>query len=404
MHNGNAHIERSIRKAEQPCNIRNGNKQAGVGAEQAEHCHQDKHLGVMLGLFFVSCAKAAADDGDHGKAHGAAGNVGNAADGVGHRVGRNGGGAQGGSQAADAQLANLEHAVLQTGGNANAKDAADQVAVRLHIRNMADAERVFNLLLLPEHPRCGKHAPQQGGQRSAQYPHAQPINEQGVEADIDDVHDQAGQHGNAAVALRTEQSGPGVVKPDKGVGDGADQKVGLRKSHHIVINAAENNAQDGAAEHQNDQHDSDGADRKNGVQLGGAFGGFFTIAPAKVLAADDRAASCQGGQDLDDQNIQAVHQAHAGHSGFAHAGYHKGIRHAHGYRQKLLRQQRQNQPNQGLAVKNRLRQGGFGAFCVAHSFPILLIRFTKNLHVYHYKTRKAEKQYLCELKRYCPCK
>ena len=54
---------------------------------------------------------------------------------------------------------------------------------------MADAERVFNLLLLPEHPRRGKHAPQQGGQRSAQYPHAQPINEQGVEADIDDVHD-----------------------------------------------------------------------------------------------------------------------------------------------------------------------------------------------------------------------
>lgn len=116
------------------------------------------------------------------------------------------------------------------------------------------------------------------------------------------------------------KAAPGVVKPDKGVGDGADQKVGLRKSHHIVINAAENNAQDGAAEHQNDQHDSDGADRKNGVQLGGAFGGFFTIAPAKVLAADDRAASCQGGQDLDDQNIQAVHQAHAGHSGFAHAG------------------------------------------------------------------------------------
>ena len=33
-----------------------------------------------------------------------------------------------------------------------------------------------------------------------------------------------------------------------------------------------------------------------------------------------------------------------------------------------------------------------------------LIRFTKNLHVYHYKTRKAEKQYLCESKRYCPCK
>lgn len=58
-------------------------------------------------------------------------------------------------------------------------------------------------------------------QCSAQYPHAQPINEQGVEADIDDVHDQAGQHGNAAVALRTEQSGPGVVKPDKGVGDGS---------------------------------------------------------------------------------------------------------------------------------------------------------------------------------------
>ena len=35
------------------------------------------------------------------------------------------------------------------------------------------------------------------------------------------------------------------------------------------------------------------ADRKNGVQLCGAFGGFFTIAPAKVLAADDRAAGCQ---------------------------------------------------------------------------------------------------------------
>lgn len=113
----------------------------------------------MLGLFFVSCAKAAADDGDHGKAHGAAGNVGNAADGVGHRVGRNGGGAQGGSQAADAQLANLEHAVLQTGWNANAGRCGGSGSPSGFISAIWRMQSGLHLLLLPEHPRRGKHAP-----------------------------------------------------------------------------------------------------------------------------------------------------------------------------------------------------------------------------------------------------
>lgn len=97
----------------------------------------------------------------------------------------------------------------------------------------------------------------------------------------------------------------------------------------------------------------------------------------------------QGGQDLDDQNIQAVHQAHAGHSGFAHAGYHKGIRHAHGYRQKLLRQQRQISRTKAWRLK-------IGSDRVDSALFVLLIRSRYSLFalrkIYMFIIIRREKQ------------
>ena len=84
--------------------------------------------------------------------------------------------------------------------------------------------------------------------------------------------------------------------------------------------------------------------------------GIFLVLAAQVLAGNDRAAGGQGRQNLNNQNIQAVHQRNAGNSGFAHAGDHQCIGHAHGHAEGLLQQQG---PDQGkkrpFSEERRLR-------------------------------------------------
>ena len=80
---------------------------------------------------------------------------------------------------------------------------------------------------------------------------------------------------------------------------------------------------------------------------------IFSVTTAQVLAANHRAAGGQGGKDLDNQHVDAVHQAYAGNGRFAYAGNHQRVGHAHCYAQHLFNQHRPDQRRQPLPVEQR---------------------------------------------------
>ena len=209
-----------------------------------------------------------------------------------------------------------------------------------------DPQRVVHILVLPQDEHGGKDTADQGGQCCADDPHAEAVDQQCVAGNVDDIHDKAGQHADAAVALCAEKSRAAVIQADERVGHGADKEILLGKPHDILINAAENAAQDRAGK----QHAEDGhchsREAKHAVQLGGAAAGVFLIPAAQILAGNDRTAGSQRGQDLNNQNIQAVHQRYAGDSGLTHAGNHQGVGHTHRDAEGLLQQKGPDQCKQ----------------------------------------------------------
>ena len=187
----------------------------------------------------------------------------------------------------------------------------------------------MQVLVLPQDEHRGEHTPDQRGQCRADNAHAETVDQQRVARNVDDVHDKAGQHTDAAVALRTEQRRAAVVQADEGVGHRTDKEVQLRKPHDILINAAEHHPKDRAGEQHTDNTHRNRRDAQHAVQLGGAAAGVFLIPAAQILAGNDRTTGSQRGQNLNNQNIQAVHERYAGDSGLTHTGDHQRVGHAH---------------------------------------------------------------------------
>ena len=204
----------------------------------------------------------------------------------------------------------------------------------------------MQVLVLPQDEHRGEHTPDQRGQRRADNAHAEAVDQQRVARNVDDVHDKAGQHTDAAVALCAEKSRAAVVQADEGVGHGADKEILLGKPHDILINAAENAAQDRAGEQHTEDTHCHSREAKHAVQLGRAAPGVFGIFAAQILAGNDCAAGGQGGQDLNDQNVQAVDQRNTRDSSLAHAGNHQGVGHTHRDAEGLLQQKGPDQCKQ----------------------------------------------------------
>lgn len=178
---------------------------------------QKQAAGVPDSLLFLACAQALAHHGEHGKAHGAGRDVEERGGGVGHGVGGNGGGTQGAGQAGHRQLADLEHAVLNAGRDAHSQDALDEPAVGPESGKTLYAEHTAGLLQQEKHRDAGNGAGDQAGEGRAQHAHPEAKDEDGVAADVDNVHHQAGHHAHLAVALRPEQCRTGVVQANERV-------------------------------------------------------------------------------------------------------------------------------------------------------------------------------------------
>ena len=203
-----------------------------------------------------------------------------------------------------------------------------------------------------EDRRAGDDAGEQGGKGRAEHLHAAAVDEDGVAADVQHVHHQAGQHTDLAVALRPEEGRPRVVHPDEGIAEGRHQEIGLGVGHDVVVDGAEDGAQDQMPPEQDHQRDGAAEGDHHQHDLAGGGLGVFGFLVADVLAGDHRAAGGEGGHDLDHQGVEGVHQADARDGGFAHRGDHQGVGQADGDAEGLLRHQGQQQRDQLLPGKD----------------------------------------------------
>ena len=199
-----------------------------VQEEQAGKIHhpvpgvggQEQQAGIALGLHLFPGTQTLAHNGQRADANGGGGHVQEAGDVACHGVCRNGGGAQRAGQAGDRQLADLEHAVLDAGGNADLQDALDEVEVRLQVGEVVDAQRTVRLLQQEHHGEAGDHPAHEAGGGRTHHAHAEPVDQDGVAANVHHVHHQAGKHTDLAVALGAEQSRTGVVHANKRIAQG----------------------------------------------------------------------------------------------------------------------------------------------------------------------------------------
>ena len=144
---------------------------------------------------------------------------------------------------------------------------------------MVDAQRTIRLLQQEHHGEAGDHPAHEAGSGRTHHAHAEPVDQDGVAANVHHVHHQAGKHTDLTVALGAEQS--------------REQEIGLSVAHYIRVNGAEDAPQDGVPPHRHDDGGDHAERDHNEHDLGGAGLGPFGLPVADVLAGDHRAA---GGQ------------------------------------------------------------------------------------------------------------
>ena len=260
-----------------------------------------------------------------------------------NRVCRNLGRAEQRDHADDQNAAELEQAVFQPVRDADLQNAADER--QLGAKACAGAQRDRMIRVKQQHSdndRCNAARKHRGERRARDAP-LEHINQDRVADQVDHVDQARNQHGNARVALRTEQRRTGVINRKDGVGEYADGQIGQRTVHYVILDRAEQQPQQRHAE-QHDQHSDDERDDDDDqIELAGCVAGAFALARTEQLRHHDRAAGRKGGKNVDDQNVQHIDQRHAGHRRLANRGYHDGIRQADRDREHLLKHKRPNQ-------------------------------------------------------------
>ena len=308
----------------------------------------------MFGLLFFACTQALADDGEHRHADRVGRNIQEGGDVARHSVGRNGRGAEGGRQAGDRQLADLEHAVLDAGRDAHPQDAADEGQVGLQIGQVLDAEQAAGLFQQVDDRKAGDHPGDKAGQRGTHDAHLKGKDEHGVAADVHHVHHQTGQHADLAVALCAEERRTGVVYTDEGIAQRREQEIRLGVAHDVGVNGAEDAPQDAVPPHRHYGGDHDAERDHDEQDLGGGGLGVLRLPVADVLAGDDGTAGGKRAEQLDHQHVERVHQADARNGRFADRRDHQGIGQTDGHAERLLGDQRQQQGDKLFAGKQRL--------------------------------------------------
>ena len=104
---------------------------------------------------------------------------------------------------------------------------------------MADIDLVLGIMHQNQHNNSSHDPGGQGSHSDSGRPHMQNKDGIGVAADIDDVHEQGGIHGNLGIAHGTIEGCAGIIEGDEGIGESRDPKIGDGVFHHVGVNGAE---------------------------------------------------------------------------------------------------------------------------------------------------------------------
>ena len=340
----------------------------GVKAEQLRHKDKDQRIAgalhdivpqkqlarVARGLVQVARADAAADDRDHGKAHGLADDTADAVEVVGDGVGRNVHGAEQADHADDQHAAELEQAVFERRRDADVQDVAHHARLQPPHAVPGDAGGVVmaDSGQVKDDDRA-QRAGEQRGHRHTGRAHLEHKDAQRVARNVGDVHQQADFHRDGAVARRAEDSRARIVRCQERVGQAGDREIDQRFAHDVVGDGAEEQPQQRFAQQKAERRHADAEQRAERDQLARAAGGFLRAARAEELAGDDRAAGGERRKDVDDEVVDHINERNARDGGFADAGDHDGVRHADENGERLLDDERPEQADEVAVGKQR---------------------------------------------------
>ena len=296
--------------------------------QRQQHHNIDRALGdiipqkqffcIIICLFKVLRADAAANDRNHRQAHGIADNAADGVQVVGHRVGRDMHRAEQRDHRDDKHAAQLEQAVLKRRRDADVQNAFDRAALKAGDRLRRDAQ----LVVLPRGQRQNDartdSAGDQRGHGDARDTHFQHEHAERVAAEVDTVDDDRDLHRHRAVARGAEDGRPRVVKCQKRKRQRRDRKVSQARLHDLVGDGAKEKPQLRRAGDKAERRHTDAEDRAQAHELARAFGGILGAFGPQMLACDDSTAGGQRTEQRDDQLVDHIDERHTGNCGLTH--------------------------------------------------------------------------------------
>ena len=122
------------------------------------------------------------------------------------------------------------------------------------MQQVVDVDAVAVLADEPGHEHRPGQPGEEGAEAGARHADVGAVDEDGVEADVDDVHQEGGQHGYLAVAHGAEEGSAGIVDGKQRVRDGGEEEIGHGGLHHVILQVAEDQTEDGLPEEKTDGH------------------------------------------------------------------------------------------------------------------------------------------------------
>lgn len=267
----------------------------------------------------VISAHTLADNGDHTQADGLSRDIDKAGDRTGDRVSGDGGAAhrqvhtdvEGGNQAQDEELTDLEHTVFDTGRHADAEDSSDHAPLEARVQDTFHIDWASRSGNQEEDNEGAGDTGDEGTDTGPGGAQVKTEDQHGVHADINQVNDQGIEHRYFTIAHSAEEGGACVVQRDKGVSGRREHEVDEGGVHSFLGDTAEEEPEDMFTKEECGGHKREGGQQGDIEELFGGRARVFGFLTAEELGHDDRAAGRQSGKDIDEEDIDVVDQGDA---------------------------------------------------------------------------------------------
>ena len=258
------------------------------------------------------------------------------AESIANGVGGGGGGTERGDETVEHQPPQLEHPVLHAAGDADIEDVAHKHGPEGEGAEALQAQRQVRIGQPPENDHR-RHSP--GHQRGNGHPphiHAEAEDQKGVARHVDPVHQEGYPQRHIRPLHGPEHGRAAVVEGDAGDGGGYNGVVRIGGRHDIRLHLGEEGHQNGALEEVEQERDHEGSGAQQENQVFPRAPGLPPLLPPDVLSRHRRASGGYGGEDVDHEVADGVHQGDGGDGRVPHHGHHQGVRQPHADGEELF--------------------------------------------------------------------